>query len=269
MIINRLKNLDHEEIFAASSLSAFFTDADGGVVLCASGADGDDAIEGDERVHSRHIKNGRINWIDDNTELNAAREELSRQREVLGSEGTIAKAEQRLEEDRRSIEADSALCAGIEELIASKKDIIRRLLNEDAEDEKQKVAMIAFIGAYIRHRSKFEVRTRDMISISKEEFFEAINESLYFLGQAGVKSSMTVTEKNAGTGRIRLETAGSCYDWLENTIESGFDKLLVFNLNVEYDSGRINLLVDSEQKNSMGGKNRWGRFTRSFGKAGA
>ena len=227
-------NEGYGELFSVSRLSAQIADGDLKVVYRSEGAsdlerdqlaaEGPILLGPDTRLHRKAVRGGFVYWQDDISELNRILGELTELGEKLSEEAELLRLENELKEDMTSIEAKTRIYDGISARTAKQSRLIESLCGEAEKDPSafgKNMAEVCVAAVYIKRYANLSLLSAGGGSMSSDELFLAIEESLRSLESAGV-AALAVKKSSFD---IDAEAALGAYELFENVVEAALQGL--------------------------------------------
>ena len=195
-------NSNYDTLFKQSTIAARIVDED--YQLCYASAtkmqvdkellrqtDGGAVVAGDLFLHSKPIAGGKVLWADNIKEINGIVEELQETQAQLGESYELKKAEVDLKERKFQAEEKSRLYDRIAHEVSpqlAKADSILKEARKHPEKQKELLAQICVISAYIKRLSNLLLISEEQKEVSANELESCLRESMDNLRLANVLS---------------------------------------------------------------------------------
>ncbi len=253
-------NSSYEAILRISDISAVFLNDDKSEALVSEnayvpGAVDVAAVEAqpvriDENtlLHGHRLEGGGVLWVEDVSAVNRLNEELAETAERLSEENMLLEAENAWREQQSSYEVQNRLYDEIHLLVTPQlaeigllAEEVRALRTEEGADPAggqyreqilEKLARMAFLGAYVKRRANLRLvaETQKEISggtIPAEELFLSLRESLEYLRLHGIVAGILREPEGgpAAGAAFPKEQVFLCYDFFQYTLEQALPGL--------------------------------------------
>lgn len=180
--------------------------------------------DGNTALRSHAIHGGYGYWLRDLTEINHLNRELADLGDVLAEENAMLDAENRLEENKLSIDKQNRLYDSLARDVQRQLDTISRLLDEPPEAEtdfERVMKYVCILGIYIKRRSNLLLLFHENTQINGEELCLAISESLEYVRLYGIRSDGTLQVEGSFPGECIL----LLYELFEDVLEAALPKV--------------------------------------------
>ncbi|MCR4787501.1 MAG: hypothetical protein K5888_02845 [Lachnospiraceae bacterium] len=169
-------NIDYEDIFEISGISAKLTDEDKNTISSSCIQDpltdeirysaDEDINIGNTKIHSRKIPGGYIYWEEDVSQINEINEQLRETAERLSEENALLMEEARIREESERFNAVNRIYDDIAGRLKTKLKTINDILQDNGDrDEnafKQKLIRACVMGAYVKRYSNMTLMSKPL-----------------------------------------------------------------------------------------------------------
>lgn len=185
----------------------------------------------DGRLSGRKIRGGYTFWIEDESDIRHANEELSEANELLESENTLIEYENNQKEENAYLRLHHHIYHEIAQEMYPYQKRIESLLNEavpGTEEFKDIVADVSVLNAFVKRKTNMLLMASEHETIPVNELLIAVSESGRYLEFVGIKTS--------------VDQSGSNEDYPSDTIIAIYD---TFQLLIEQLIGEATMLLIS------------------------
>ncbi|MGN0335448.1 MAG: hypothetical protein ACI4DV_07300 [Lachnospiraceae bacterium] len=202
-------------------------------------------LDENTRLYSATIRGGYILWTENIAEENRVLEELEEARVSLAEKNALLQAETDLKKAKAKAEQQNKLYDNIaKEIEPALEQMEQQLLTGavTAKEQREKLAKICVIGAYVKRRSNLILLSEDKTQIPSEELGYCLNESVNYLKVYGVYCTFV----QQGKGMIEAEQAKLIYDFFHKVIMSVLSTVstLLVSLVVESNILRLKMIME-------------------------
>ena len=138
-----------------------------------------------KRLKCADLKNGKVLWWEDISEILAFTEALEKVGKQLAEKNDLLKAELELREKQLHVAEKNRLYDGITIEVTRQLDQLEGLLHEPAENEKKRMAHICVLSAYIKRRSNLRLLSENAEDLQIKELEYCLKESIECLRLQG------------------------------------------------------------------------------------
>ena len=247
-------NTNYHAMFRASSISAQIVDRDYQPCFTSASAmpmtrdemkriGEQPAKVGHKILHAKPIKGGYVLWQDDVTELDEMMSRLQDAKQQLSKENELLRSELKLKEQQAQVEEKTRLFDRIAKDVAPQLGKMDALLAQSADPlvAHSAMAKLCVIGSYVKRRSNLLLLGEENRTVHARELEYSIRESLGNLQLASV-STMLNAQCN---GDLPLAHIIAAYDFYESLVERLLDRIIamVVRLTCENGSMKMNLQI--------------------------
>lgn len=269
-------NSGYEELFRAALLETQIQDENGKVCYTSRRAENLDEesrelmknpqnngrIYENKRLNCASITNGKIFWWENVEEILEYTRELEKTNASLREENDLLDAETKLYEDQLRIDEQNRLYDRITGEVAEQLNLLDELLESDPDTEKQRIAKICVLSAYIKRRSNLCLLAESEERIFTKELEFCITESLESLRLCGVFCSFeSHCSGKTGTKKLIL-----LYDVIQQIFQQLLSEAgaLMIWLQAKDDSLFLKIQLDCEIRTEFPALKRWEDEEGSF-----
>lgn len=220
-------NQDYDRIFQTAGTDAIIVDASSNIAYRAGDfdlrlqnqltGDGEKLFPDGTRLHRNSITGGAVLWTDDVGLLMEMQNRLTDVNEQLREEGEILNAEKEFLEKEASLKIRTKI---YDNLSASLSDTVQKIetLLGDTGDPRKRLIYVSVLGAYMKRWGNLTLLSETRKTLSAQELFLSIGESLLYLRQTGLSCAVSCrTEREFETLYLR-----ELYERFERYIEALF-----------------------------------------------
>ena len=262
-------NSGYEELFRAALLETQIQDEKGNVCYSSGLAERLDEksrelmknpennglIRENKRLNCASITNGNVFWWENVEEILQYTRELEETNARLREENDLLDAETKLCEDQLRIDEQNRLYDRITGEVAEQLNLLEGLLKSDPDTEKQRIAKICVLSAYIKRRSNLCLLAESEERIFTKELEFCITESLESLRLCDVFCSF----ESHCSGKTETKKLILLYDVVQQIFQqllSGAGALMIW-LQAKDDSLFLKIQLDSEVGMDVSALERW------------
>lgn len=173
----------------------------------------------DGRLSGRKIRGGYTFWIEDESDIRHANEELSEANELLESENTLIEYENNQKEENAYLRLHHHIYHEIAQEMYPYQKRIESLLNEavpGTEEFKDIVADVSVLNAFVKRKTNMLLMASEHETIPVNELLIAVSESGRYLEFVGIKTSVDQSGSNED---YPSDTIIAIYDTFQQLIE--------------------------------------------------
>jgi hypothetical protein len=249
-------NTNYDELFRISAVNGHITDEKYNVLISTNNAPPLNAetmrlaeaapvmLDGGIRLSSAPLKCGHALWTDDVSELTKLIAELEDTHEHLQGKNTALSEEYKTQRRLTSLSEKNRLYNKMqmqtEEKVNLLSDLVERFAQADNEQaEKELLARIAVLGAYIKRRNNLIFLAEDQNKLPAAELRHCIKESLQNLTLFGISADMLFTQESS----LPFHQVTQFYDMFEYILEYAFDTLVELFVSVTPEGSAAKMAV--------------------------
>lgn len=191
----------------------------------------------DGKLSGRKIRGGYTFWIDDESDIRHANEELSEANELLEGENTLIEYENKQKEEKAYLRLHHRIYHEIAQEMYPYQKRIESLLNEaipGTKEFKDIIAEVSVLNAFVKRKTNMLLMASEHETISVNELLLAVSESGRYLEFVGLKTS--------------VDESGFDVDRSSNTIIAIYD---TFQLIIEQLIGHATMLLISYSEEGL------------------
>ena len=236
--------------FSVAGIAAQIADSQGRILYRAkdaphltpeqmrASAQGDVDLSADLRLRSAPVRDGRVYWVEDMTQINQLKAQLEELHTRLAEENELIRAEAELRRQQAQVEEKKRLFDRLSAILRPRLERMDKLLAGGREQDLQLVCML---GAYVKRRGNLALICEEDAPVSVDELAYCIRESLIYLDASGVVCALH-QEGRGHAGGACLQTA---YDFFEDCLEAALPTLSALMVRVTCGSGlAIRLMLE-------------------------
>lgn len=191
----------------------------------------------DGRLSGRKIRGGYTFWIEDESDIRHANEELSEANELLEGENTLIEYENKQKEENAYLRLHHHIYHEIAQEMYPYQKRIESLLNNakpGSKEFKDIIAEVSVLNAFVKRKTNMLLMASEHDTIPVNELLLAVSESGRYLEYVGLKTSVDERGFNA--------------DYPSNTIIAIFD---TYELIIEQLIGHATMLLISYSEKGL------------------
>ena len=249
-------NSNYDRLFEVADVEAQITDQNGRVCYLSGqtrqqeaqirtwmpDAEQEGMILDGKRLKCADLKNGKVLWWEDVSEILAFTEALEKVGKKLAEKNDLLKAELELREKQLHVAEKNRLYDGITREVTRQLDQLEGLLHEPAENEKKRMAHICVLSAYIKRRSNLRLLSENAEDLQTKELEYCLKESIECLRLYGVMASLD----SDCHGETKAEYVIGLYDVFESLTEQVLDHTNAMLLKLQADGEKLTLRVQMD-----------------------
>ena len=249
-------NSNYDRLFEGADIEAQITDRWGQICYLSGQTQQDDAqvrtwmtnaeqegtILDGKRLKCADLKNGKVLWWEDISEILAFTEELEKVGKQLSEKNDLLKAELELREKQLHVAEKNRLYDGITREVTGQLDQLERLLHEPVENEKKRMAHICVLSAYIKRRSNLRLLSENAGNLQTKELEYCLKESIECLRMYGVMASLD----SDCHGETKAEYVIGLYDVFERLTEQVLDHTNAMLLKLQATGEKLTLRIQMD-----------------------
>ena len=249
-------NSNYDRLFEVADVEAQITDQNGRVCYLSgqtrqqeaqvrtwmTDAEQEGMILDGKRLKCADLKNGKVLWWEDISEILAFTEALEKVGKKLAEKNDLLKAELELREKQLHVAEKNRLYDGITREVTRQLDQLEGLLHEPAENEKKRMAHICVLSAYIKRRSNLRLLSENAEDLQIKELEYCLKESIECLRLYGVMASLD----SDCHGETKAEYVIGLYDVFESLTEQVLDHTNAMLLKLQADGEKLTLRVQMD-----------------------
>ena len=206
-----------------------------------------------KRLKCADLKNGKVLWWEDISEILAFTEELEKTGNQLSDKNDLLKAELELREKQLHVAEKNRLYDGITKEVTGQLDQLERLLQEPAENEKKRMAHICVLSAYIKRRSNLCLLAENSDDLPVKELEYCLKESVESLKLFGIQADLD----SVCQGETKADVLIGLYDAFERLTELMLDHTNAMLLKLRSQGEKICLRVQMDANASVVMPEEW------------
>lgn len=210
-------------------------------------------IDENTRLSSRGISGGRVFWTENLSAINELNARLADVNELLSEENDLVAYENELKEKKARIEQKNKLYESILALVADELSSAKSYLgqiDENSPDFEEKMRLVCVLAAYIKRRSNLAVIEERRKTMDVKEIAVSLNESLRYLSDCGVATSLTVV----GEGEFPSRRCILLYEFFEKCVRRALPAVSGILVSLSANSERLSLRVASTDASGSVGR---------------
>lgn len=236
--------------FSVAGIGAQIADSQGRVLYRAkdaphltpeqmhSAAQGDVSLDADMLLRSAPVRDGRVYWVEDMTQINQLKAQLEELHTRLTEENELIRAEAELRRQQAQVEEKKRLFDRLSAILRPRLERMDKLLAGGREQDLQLVCML---GAYVKRRGNLALICEEDAPVSVDELAYCIRESLIYLDASGVVCAL----HQEGRGHAGGACLQAAYDFFEDCLEAALPTLSALMVRVTCGSGlAIRLMLE-------------------------
>lgn len=199
-------------------------------------------IDDNTRLSSREISGGRVFWTENLSAINELNAQLTDVNEVLSEENDLVAYENELKEKKAHIEQKNKLYESILALVADELSLAKSYvgeIDENSSDFEKKMHIVCVLAAYIKRRSNLAVIEERRKTMDVKEIAVSVKESLKYLSDCGVATSLTVV----GEGEFPSRRCILLYEFFEECVRRALPTVSGMLVNLSANSEHLSLRV--------------------------
>ena len=210
-------NLEYERAFANSLLGIQILDASG--KICYESADAKEPKE-NYIQHSLDIKNGRVIWQEDVSDLLVLEKSLREQNMALTRTETILLQEENVQGEALDLKLRNAIFDDVEKIIEDNKGRLEESLLLVKTEGERGVKLLKYLTGFLKKRCMLFVAAKADGLVDALELRMSMQETTVFAREAGLYTALRFNYEDY---RIDGLAAGSVYDALEYILWQGLE----------------------------------------------
>lgn len=199
-------------------------------------------IDDNTRLSSREISGGRVFWTENLSAINELNAQLTDVNEVLSEENDLVAYENELKEKKAHIEQKNKLYESILALVADELSLAKSYvgeIDENSSDFEKKMHIVCVLAAYIKRRSNLAVIEERRKTMDVKEIAVSVKESLKYLSDCGVATSLTVV----GEGEFPSRRCILLYEFFEECVRRALPTVSGMLVNLSANPERLSLRI--------------------------
>ncbi|SER01833.1 N-terminal 7TM region of histidine kinase [Lachnospiraceae bacterium NE2001] len=191
----------------------------------------------DGKLSGKMIRGGYTFWIEDESDIRHANEELNEANELLEGENTLIEYENKQKEENAYLRLHHHIYHEIAQEMYPYQKRIEGLLNEavpGSKEFKDIVAEVSVLNAFVKRKTNMLLMASEHDTISVNELLLAVSESGRYLEYVGIKAS--------------VDESGISVDYPSDTIIAIYD---TFQMLIEQLIGHISMLLISYSEEGL------------------
>lgn len=201
-------------------------------------------LDDDTKLYCSEIGGGKLYWEEDISAITKINEELRRIYETLQGENLLIVQENKLIQDRASLDMTNRLYDEIAEALRPELVKIQTLLNsaKTLPDEgfKKALSEATIYGAYVKRKANLMLMGRNGQTVRLKELELAISESLEYAAGLGIRSAVNLKGDRDSSADAVIEA----YDRFEKTLEEHLNEVTDVMAVINGDTSVMKLAID-------------------------
>ena len=200
----------------------------------------------DGKLSGRHIRGGYTFWIDDESDIRHANEELNEANELLEEENTLIEYENDQKKENAYLHLHHHIYHEISRRMYPYQKKIEDLLNEAKPGTKEFrdiVAEVSVLNVFVKRKTNMLLMASDHDTIPVNELLLAISESGRYLEFVGLKTSV---DESGFNDDYPSDTIIDIYDTFQLLTEQLIGRATL--LMISYSEGGLRLAADTSIK---------------------
>ena len=196
------------------------------------------------RLSNQNISGGHIFYIEDLSSITKMVHELSSKNELLSEEKELIAYENELKEKTIKLQQKNQLYDKVFSIVNDDLLQLKELLkktDKDKKDYSKNLKKACVYLSYIKRRSNLEILHSQKENINIEEIVLSINESLLYLDECGITSSMI----NEAKGEYNGNECILLYEFFQYYLKTYFDSLNEFLIRIDSSNDKLSLRIIS------------------------
>jgi len=252
-------NLEYESAFANSQLGMKILNANGD--LCYESADAKDNKE-NYILHSLDIKNGKVIWQEDVSDLILLEKSLKEQNFALARTEKLLLQQENVQGEALDLKLRNSIFDDVERIIESNRELLAESLELVETDREYGIKLLKLLTGFLKKRCMLFVASKADGKVDALELRMSMQESTVFAREAGL---YTAFRFNYDDERIDGIGAGTAYDCMEYLIWHGIkseSEGVMFKVTCGADYVQMNCMV---APNEVWFKNGYDYLVNKFG----
>lgn len=196
------------------------------------------------RLSNHNISGGHIFYIEDLSSITKMVHELSSKNELLSDEKELIAYENELKEKTIKLQQkkqlyDKVFSVANDDLLQLKE--LLEKTDKDKKDYSKNLKKACVYLTYIKRRSNLEILHSQKENINIEEIVLSINESLLYLNECGITSSLI----NEAKGEYNGNECILLYEFFQYYLKTCFDSLNEFLIRIDSSNDKLSLRIIS------------------------
>ena len=226
---------DYEALLQISTTGAVVSDIDGRIAAASQKARNNALPSGDAVLdkyivfHEQQIGGGTIRWTTDISSVHRLNELLDQSIEKLSEERELIRAEIALTEKKNRLETQNRLYDRISYAVRPQINRIKACLNAsdaapfDEAAYRASLSRCCLYGAFVKRRSNLFLLSAESDTLSTDELYFCLRESLEYLRLCGVQTSLFYAAPKEGGAICPAGALIRIYELFEQVLEASME----------------------------------------------